>query len=325
MPGMKKSTIKLALKKKIDNWLSTVTDQTLIENIKKDVIVSGGAIASMLSEEKVNDYDLYFRTVETAKAVAEYYVSVFNSTNEIKTKNFILNSCKPEVKLKPIKNIKGEVEDRIVIYMKSSGVAGEGQSEYSYFENEEEVEADTFLDSIVSDNPIEVAEELLEETKSKGNSKYRPIFFSDNAITLSDKVQLIIRFYGEPNKILDNYDYAHSMCYYDYYPDNLVLHSEALEAILSKTLIYKGSLYPIASIFRTRKFISRGWRITAGQMLKILWQIKDIDLNNSDVLREQLIGVDQAYMSQLLSVLGDNKSTRIDSTYLAKLIDEIFE
>lgn len=324
MPGMRKSTIKLALKKKVDDWLKTITDQTLIENIKKDVVVSGGAIASMLGEEKVNDYDLYFKTFETTKAVAEYYVSVFNATNEIKTKGHVLKSCKPEVQVKSLKNIKGNFEERVIIYMKSSGVAAEGQQEYSYFESEQEVEADTFLDSIVAESPMEVAEELLEEVRSKA-AEYRPIFFSDNAVTLSDKIQLVIRFYGNPSEILENYDYAHSMCYYEYSEDNLVLHPEALEAILSKTLIYKGSLYPIASIFRTRKFIKRGWRITAGQMLKIIWQIKAIDLDNVEVLREQLIGVDQAYMTQLLSALGDNKNTRIDSTYLAKLIDEIFE
>lgn len=324
MPGMKKSTIKLALKKKIDSWLETITDQTLVEDLKRNTIVSGGAIASMLGDEKVNDYDIYFRNLSTAKAVAEYYASVFNATNKLETKPGVLKSCAPEVKIEKITNIKGVEEERIIFYMKSAGVAAEGQSEYAYFESESEVEADTFLDALRTETPMEVAEELVQEVKAK-LPKYRPVFFSDNAVTLSDKVQLIIRFYGEPDKILDNYDYAHSMCYYDYSKDHLELHPEALEAILSKTLIYKGSLYPIASIFRTRKFIQRGWRITAGQMLKIIWQIKDIDLNDPKVLREQLIGVDQAYMTQLLNAISESKNTRIDSTYLAKLIDEIFE
>lgn len=324
MPGMKRSTIKLALRKKIDDWLSTITDETLVINLKKDTIVSGGAIASLLSDEKVNDFDIYFKSFSTAKNVAEYYTSVFNSTNELKTKPGVMASCAPTVITKFVKNIKGKEEERILIFMKSSGVAAEGQSEYSYFESEQEVRSDDFIESICAENPMNVAEELLEEVRSK-KPKYRPIFFSDNAITLSDRIQLIIRFYGEPSEILENYDFAHSMCYYDYYKDELVLDSSALESILSKSLIYKGSLYPIASIFRTRKFIARGWRITAGQMLKIIWQIKEINLDDPETLREQLIGVDQAYMTQLLNILKDNKNTKIDSTYLAKLIDEIFE
>ncbi len=116
------------------------------------------------------------------------------------------------------------------------------------------------------------------------------------------------------------------MCYYDYGSGELVLHPEALEAILSKTLIYKGSLYPIASVFRVRKFIQRGWRITAGQLLKIIWQINEIDLKDPKVLREQLLGVDQAYMHQLLRALETKESNqKIDATYIAKLVDEIFE
>nr|MCU0343906.1 T9SS type A sorting domain-containing protein [Ignavibacterium sp.] len=47
------------------------------------------------------------------------------------------------------------------------------------------------------------------------DKKYRPVFISENAITLSDKVQLVIRFYGTPAEIHDNYDYAHCMCYFD--------------------------------------------------------------------------------------------------------------
>jgi hypothetical protein len=104
-----------------------------------------------------------------------------------------------------------------------------------------------------------------------------------------------------------------------------VLPQDALEAMLSKTLIYQGSLYPLASIFRTRKFISRGWRITAGQMLKMIWQAHDIDLHDPAVLKEQLIGVDSVFMGTLLHELDKNKSDRIDQLYLAKLIDTIFE
>jgi hypothetical protein len=323
MSGMKRNTIKLVLKEKLESWLETVDDQNVSSLIKRDVIVSGGAIASMLAGEKINDYDLYFRTRETTEAVAKYYVNKFNESNgQLSTK--AMRSCNPEVKTEIRKNVKGNEEHRVIIYMKSSGVASENQSEYRYFEGEGEVSADEFMDSLKTD-PMETATDLVEIVKDK-KTKFRPVFFSENAITLSDKVQLVIRFYGSPEEIHENYDYAHSMCYYDYQADSLVLHPEALECVLSKTLIYKGSLYPIASIFRIRKFIERGWRITAGQLLKIIWQINEIDLKDPAVLKEQLTGVDQAYMHQLLRALETKEANqKIDSTYLAKLIDEIFE
>lgn len=321
--GMKASTVKLVLKKKMENWFESISDQALVKLLKRDTIVSGGAIASMLAGEKVNDYDIYFRTKETALACAKYYVDIFNATNG-QLSTTAMRSCNPQVKLDTRENIKGENEERVIIYMKSSGVASEDQGEYRYFEGEAEVSADAFMDSL-NTSPADTVEELVTIVKDKKNP-YRPVFFSENAITLSDKVQVVVRFFGSPDEIHENYDYAHAMCHYDYNSNSLTLHPEALEAILSRTLIYKGSLYPIASIFRVRKFIQRGWRITAGQLLKIIWQINEIDLKNSVVLREQLLGVDQAYMHQLLRALETkDASVRIDATYLAKLVDEIFE
>ncbi len=329
MSGMKKSTIKLVLQNKIKDWLLTIPDTKVSDAIERDVIVSGGAIASMLSGEKVNDFDLYFKTYETAKLVAEYYITIFNNTKgELKSK--AISSCNPQLREEVRKNIKGVEEKRIIIYMKSAGIAAENQTEYRYFEGEDETASDEFIGSLGQENPLddsdplELAQETSELVKDK-KAKYRPVFFSENAVTLSHKIQLVTRFYGDPAQIHENYDFVHSMCHYDFQTNDLVLHSEALEAILSKTLIYRGSLYPVASVFRIRKFINRGWRITAGQLLKILMQISSVDLKDPKILREQLIGVDQAYMHQLLRALESSDATRIDITYLAKLVDEIFE
>lgn len=320
--GLRTSTINLLLKKKLDEWASTISDNELRKAIKRDTIVTGGAIASMLSGEKVNDYDIYFKTRDTTERVARYYVDKFNSTNG-QLSHKALHSCNPQVKVEARKNVKGEMEDRVIIYMKSAGVASETQSEYHYFEHESELSSDEFVDSL---KPSDVLDDVVDEFKDKKREKYRPVFFSENAITLSDKVQLVVRFYGSPEEIHVNYDFAHAMCYYEYETSRLSLHKEAMEAILSKSLIYKGSLYPVASVFRIRKFLKRGWRITAGQILKMLWQISEIDLHDPAVLREQLIGVDQAYMHQLLRALETKDANqRIDSTYLAKLVDEIFE
>lgn len=325
MAGIKSQVIKLHLIDKLNDWVKSIKDESLQKMVRADTIVSGGAIASMLLGEKVNDYDLYFRTKETALAVANYYTKLFNETNRSKALG-LMSTSSPQVKEMKRTNIKGAEEDRIVIYMKSAGVASETQEEYNYYEGMDEISADQFMDQLKSEtSPIEVANELHEITKEK-DKPYRPVFFSENAITLSKKVQLVVRFYGTPSEIHENYDFAHAMCYFDWSKNELSLHPEALESLLSKTLRYKGSLYPMASLFRIRKFIERGWRISAGQMLTIVWQLNALDLQNSQVLREQLLGVDQAYFHQLLRAL-ENKdgNQRVDATYVAKLVDEIFE
>lgn len=155
--------------------------------------------------------------------------------------------------------------------------------------------------------------------------KYNPIFLSQNAITLTDKFQIIIRFFGEPEQIHNNYDFEHAMNYYDYGTNELVLKLEALECLLSRTLIYRGSLYPIASIFRMKKFIERGWRIGAGEQLKIMWQISEIDLSDPNILMEQLTGVDMVYMRALIEALKGMSQEKINAAYVSKIIDKIFD
>jgi hypothetical protein len=330
MTGMKKTTIRTVLNKKIRNWLNTIQDEDVQKIASDNVLVCGGAIASMLLGEKPNDYDFYFKTIDAAEAVTKYYVKKFNESNKIKS----INSYSAEVHKKFITNCKGIEEERIVIYMKSAGVAGENQSEYKYFESETEVATEEFFESLnvldtitndLTEDPAETTEEVITKLKAE-KERYRPVFLTDNAITLSDKVQLIIRFYGDVNAIHANFDFVHAMCSYDYSNGTLILPQESLEALLSRTLVYQGSLYPIASVFRLRKFIERGFRITAGQLLKIIWQINELDLKNMNLLKEQLVGVDMAYMRELITALEkEGQPFNIDSTYISKLIDEIFE
>ncbi len=150
------------------------------------------------------------------------------------------------------------------------------------------------------------------------------MFLSSNAITLSGNVQIIIRFYGEPDAIHENYDFVHCTNYWCSWDNKLELRRDALEALLTKELRYVGSKYPLCSIIRTRKFINRGWRITAGQYLKMAMQLNQLDLCDIAVLEDQLIGVDVAYFIEVISKLKEHDSTRVDNAYLMQIIDRMF-
>lgn len=193
-------------------------------------------------------------------------------------------------------NRKGEEEERIIIYIRSKG---------SYGSPEED----------------DGAEE--EEVKTK-KSNYEVKFVTDNAITMSNKVQLIIRFFGEPIELHANYDFVHCTCSYDYHANKLVVPEAAMVSMLAKELKYIGSLYPIASLFRIRKFVRRGWYISAGEMLKIIWQVNSLDLTNRDVVTDQLIGVDMSYMWQFLEAMAAEQGP-ISEEFVVKLLDKVFE
>ena len=326
---MKAKTIKLVLRKKIDEWLASIEDDTVRDVAAKNTIVTGGAIASMLLREKVNDFDLYFRTGDAAHKIARYYLGRFVPQIKagIPCRIFITDGSGVEqpAEWSPTS------QDRIKIVIKSAGIASEGGTDkpYEYFESRPEGESDAYVSEIMDDpgqiqDTYEQTEEIALNTEDDGKPRYRPVFMSTNAITLSHRVQLVIRFFGDPAVIHENYDFVHCTNYWQSWDNDLVLRREALETLLSRELRYVGSKYPICSLIRLRKFIGRGWTINAGQILKACMQISELDLKDIRVLEDQLTGVDAAYFLQVISALKEKDPEKVNAAYLIEIIDRMF-
>jgi len=309
--------------KKFDDFLQSIKDDKVRDLVEENSLITGGCIASMLLREDVNDYDIYFTNKETVVAVANYYVEEFKKIKKPKHKDS-----------KPILIYVDAETERVKIHIKSAGIAGENdKNNYQYFESRPAEEGENYVNNLVEsltekEDVINNATEAVEVVKER----YRPVFLSANAITLSDNVQLIIRFYGNPEEIHDNYDYVHCTNYWSSKERKVTLKQEALESLLSKELQYIGSKYPLASVIRTRKFLKRGWTINAGQYLKMAFQISKLDLTNLDTLEDQLIGVDVAYFMELIDGLKNHaerkkeegQEFKLDYGYLATIVDRIF-
>ena len=316
--GLKTKTIKSILRRKVDAWLETIDDDALRRQCKHDAIVTGGCIASMLLGEKVSDFDIYFRNYATTVNVANYYLKRFKEDRKQR------GGIKIDMYTEELKDVHGE--DRVRIVVKSAGVESvEGGQDYTYFEARPDEEANDYVSEIY-DDPGEIADvvEDVQERLETGEADYRPVFLSSNAITLSGKIQLILRFHGTPENIHRNYDFTHCTNHWKSVDSSLTLRPEALQALLSRTLIYQGSRYPVCSLFRLRKFIKRGWTINAGQILKIAMQISELDLNKIEVLEDQLTGVDAAYFEQILTRCKEKEGDRIESAYLVEIINRMF-
>jgi hypothetical protein len=147
---------------------------------------------------------------------------------------------------------------------------------------------------------------------------------STNAITLSHRVQIILRFYGEPDAIHENYDFVHCTNYWSSWDNELILRQPVLESLLARELRYVGSKYPICSLIRIRKFIKRNWTINAGQVLKMAFQVSELDLNDINVLEDQLTGVDVAYFAQLIEKIREKDPEKVNAAYLIEIIDRMF-
>jgi len=323
---MKKKTINSIICRKFDEWLKSIKSSKVSSLVKENTIVTGGSIASMLLGEKVNDYDVYFKTKETALEVAKYYAEEFNSTPS--NHNTSITHHIQEVR-------DGENEDellhsidkdKIKIIVKSAGVAKVGKaSDYEYFE--------TIMDTDLQGERTD--EYISEVTNTDSLNKsiaelpdYHPVFVSSVAITLKNKIQLVFRFWGNPEEIHETYDFVHCTNYWTSWNRKVILNEDALESLLSKELIFMDSKYPLSAIIRTRKFIRRGWAINAGQYVKMAFILNSINLEDPHVLEDQLIGVDIAYFHQLIQIIKakkeKDKDFKLTSSYLSTLIDKIF-
>jgi len=305
---MKQKTINIILCKKFDAWLNSIEDKTVKNLAKNNTTITGGCIASMLLGEKINDFDLYFKDFATTKAVTEYYVEKFkkNPPNKFKGSG-------DAVKI----YVEASTEaQRVKIIIKSQGIASEAGTEaYEYFESDEEnPNAASFVAEVMSS----------EKPKTEEGEPYRPVFLSSNAITLSDRIQIICRFFGDPEKIHENYDYVHCTNYWSSWDRKLHLNEKALASLLTKELKYVGSKYPLCSVIRSRKFINRGWTINAGQYLKMLMQLNSMNLSDVNILEDQLTGVDVAYFTEVIHKLREKDSEVVDAAYLMEIINRMF-
>ncbi len=338
---MSQRVIKSILTNKFKDFVKSIKDETVRVLVEKNSIITGGAIASLLLKEDVKDFDIYFTNKETVKAVANYYVEEFNESHKdnenklgYKTQAFVLDGEDVAALKNGDKNIEqiapgylnqGEEvshmitntpPDRIKVIIRSDGVAGEGRnSTLQSLADADEADYTKFDD----DN---------EDCEAMEKPRYRPVFLSSNAITLSQKVQLVLRFYGDADEIHSNYDFAHCTNYWESNTRNLTLRKEALAALLGKELIYQGSKYPLCSVIRTRKFLKRGFHINAGQYLKMAFQISDLDLKDVAVLEEQLVGVDTCYFQIMIDAIQNkmksDKDFELNNDYVVSLIDKIF-
>jgi hypothetical protein len=320
-------TMNKIIGRKLNEWLESITDKALRDIIKENIVITGGCFPSMIQNETPKDYDCYFKTKEATKRVAEYYVKQWNEAHKDKKKVFVLDGAEPskelleyyhisalsESKSRMIANTKPE---RLKIIFPSDGVVGDPQT----------VRADEELGDVLS-NITEIDEVKADEIIEKEKKAYFPVFLSTNAITLSNGIQIVVRFYGEPDKIHETYDFQHTKAYWTS-ETGTVIPNEVYDAVINKTLIYTGSKYPVCSVFRMRKFIERGWKINAGQMLKICMQVSALDLMDIDTLEDQLVGVDSLYFMELIEQFRRMKEKNADwdltPQYIISVIDKIF-
>lgn len=99
-----------------------------------------------------------------------------------------------------------------------------------------------------------------------------------NAITIGD-CQIVTKWVGEPQEIINAFDFKHNMCYafYDYGMLDMNIHIEHLDIFKSNKLIFnEGRARDFANILlRIPKFIKKGFTISKYEQALILKKLID--------------------------------------------------
>lgn len=223
---MQIKTIKHTIIKKMEEWLKSIKDESLREDVKKNLLVSGGSITSLLLNEKVNDFDVYLMDVDIMKRLVIYYTKPFGIT-------IFDGRQKPEL-------IK-ELEEAYQYAPGEESAIDRNNSKAISLRNLKEDQIKLYFDSA---SGLKV-----NEAKDPAELNYEPLFFSPNAISLSNDLQIVIRFYGTAEQIHKTFDFIHATNYFTF-GEGLVTNINALESIITKQLKYQGSYYPVTSVIR---------------------------------------------------------------------------
>jgi hypothetical protein len=264
----------------------------------------------MLLGEPVNDYDIYIQDYNTLLRLVNHYV---NQENTLCTSgNGDMTEIAPIRKV--IEVLEGKYKDVLL-----------DEFEEKQFDRKcrKKIIIENLTDFRIALYTADADLYIVPEREHTKEMKYRLSCISVNAISLTDDIQIVVRFHGSPEEIHKTFDFIHATNYFTF-ENGLVLNKEALTSLLEKQLHYQGSLYPLTSVIRTKKFLKRGWNINAGEYLKILFQVSRLDLTDINVLYEQLVGVDVAFFSKLVEILSTIPKEKYTDGYINTLIDRVF-
>lgn len=216
---MNEQYVKNRLRKLYEDLINSINDPEIKDILQHRSFITGGCIPSMLSDEFVNDFDIYFISEEDTDTIKRYYQSLLDNNN---------NQC--------------------------------------------------------------------------NSTLYSPTLITENSVNLTNHIQLVLKFVGFPEEIVENFDWAHIKSYYSL-SKGLILTNDIYKLLLEKQLIYTGSEYPLSTLLRLRKYLSKGWKIDTQNLVAIAmdivfafrddtWVSDDIKLIDVEKMIEQLNGVD---------------------------------
>ena len=119
--------------------------------------------------------------------------------------------------------------------------------------------------------------------------------------------QLIKSFSGEAEDIFRNFDFTITNVAFDFERNSFVFGERFFQDVAARRLVYAGdSKYPICAMYRTKKYMARGFECSGATIMHIALCIVQLKIESYADLKKQLLGIDTIYLQGLLESFEPN-------------------
>lgn len=265
-------------------------------SVRKELLLassyfSGGLITSVCRKEKIKDYDLFFEKGDVLAKVVQHYIK-YHAWGE----KFAVEVVKDELNPKL---------HRAAIVPTTAKVS-----------------TDAFINSF-----NRVAKE--HNWKNKKDNVY-PVFLSHNALTLSNDVQIIFRFIGEPEEVFTTFDFEHCKTYWRPAPLGVAsgktcFSGNSLECLAKGELLYtKQSRFILSAMSRMAKFVKRGWEMPPNSLVSLASSAAEVNWKDPKKLKEELLGIygiDPETLTKILKASLTDETINLEK--IIKILGEV--
>ena len=109
-----------------------------------------------------------------------------------------------------------------------------------------------------------------------------------------------VGYFADPMTVFDHYDYTICMGGYAFHQDQFFFHGDFLKHLAQRRLVFNSKTdFPMSSLLRSHKYMSRGYFISGVETLKLAMTIQAQKITTFKELRRQMMGIDTAFLKAM--------------------------
>lgn len=173
---------------------------------------------------------------------------------------------------------------------------------------------------------------VFDSLKKANGSLYSPEVETEHVVSykIDNIIFQLIKFdemFNVVEYLLAKFDFRVCMAAFSFKEKKFYIDENFLHDLAKKELVYNIGDFPIATLFRLRKFLYKGFKISGCNIIKLALRVNNIEIKTYKQLKRQLIGIDTVFLKDLLNDLEDEqyKEKQYDFALFLRMIDQYIQ